>query len=387
MISRVLSHLALVYSGHVSSAELPLPHQQGLTADALLAGPRGRSLCVNLLGDRLAQDGRRVAGAWADALRAAGTGDTARCAEKLGECTRIAGLPGTPFGGGALMAGLQAAVDSARYWQEPDPEERGFADEVARAALRPVAEAVAAGVVAARARVSDVRWWTEPVDRGRQWYVQFLGEQSLPEPAPGGAADLVRAWRADTLGDERSAQDRPADPAAPYSGWWWSSPALSRLPVTTRARPGLGAVQLGLTEDGLGWESARCWPAGADDGARVYEIGGPGQWAELVERYPLDVSKSRRHDWWRVTGWAGQWLIPDYAAVAADWDAVHVTVAGYLATAGLAIPVGNGARTMLAGWDPDATWWINDVVSFTGPPRDWRRDERAPLGWTQAQRR
>ena len=103
----------------------------------------------------------------------------------------------------------------------------------------------------------------------------------------------------------------------------------------------------------------------------------PGQWAGLVDRYPLDVGRSRRHDWWRATGLTGRWLIPDYAAVATDWDAIHVSVAGYLATAGVATPVGAaagsaagaGARTMLAGWDPDATWWLNDVLSLTGPSR------------------
>jgi len=42
---------------------------------------------------------------------------------------------------------------------------------------------------------------------------------------------------------------------------------------------------------------------------------------------------SRRHDWWRVTGSAGAWMIPDWVAVAADYDAVHLTVGGYLTTA------------------------------------------------------
>jgi hypothetical protein len=42
----------------------------------------------------------------------------------------------------------------------------------------------------------------------------------------------------------------------------------------------------------------------------------PADWAELVGRYPIDVSRSRRHDWWRATGWAGRWLVPDFAAVA-----------------------------------------------------------------------
>ncbi len=40
---------------------------------------------------------------------------------------------------------------------------------------------------------------------------------------------------------------------------------------------------------------------------------------------------------------------------------------------------------MLAGWDPDATWWLNDILSIAGPPQDWRKDGQAPSGWTRAQ--
>ena len=93
------------------------------------------------------------------------------------------GLSGAPFDGSALLAGLQAAADVAMYWQEPDAEDRGWAGEAAREALKPVAEAVVAA-----AGVPDVRWWTAPVDRGHQRYTQFLGEHPLPEPMPAGAA-------------------------------------------------------------------------------------------------------------------------------------------------------------------------------------------------------
>jgi hypothetical protein len=367
----------------VSSGELALPGEYGLTADALLAGPSGRSLCVNLLDDRLtASSGRRrVPRVWVDALSAVRDGNAKRSARKLSECARVAGLSGTPFDGSALLEGLLAAVNMASYWQEPDDEDQGFAAEAAREALRPVAEAAAA----AAAGIPDVRWWTEPVDRSRQRSTQFLDKQPSPEPLLTGAAEAVAAWLADTRDDERSAHDRPEDPAASYSGRWWSSPAFSRLPMTTRGLPALGALGLAVVENELSWQSARCWPVAPQDHARVYEISGPGQWAELVDRYPLDVSGSRRHDWWRATGWAGRWLIPDYAAVAADWDAVHVSVAGYLTTAGTAIPAGGGARTMLAGWDPDATWWLNDVLSLTSPPEDWRKTTRHPFDWTQAQ--
>ncbi len=39
---------------------------------------------------------------------------------------------------------------------------------------------------------------------------------------------------------------------------------------------------------------------------------------------------------------------------------------------------------MLAGWDPDATWWLNDVLSFTSTPEIWRQDDRELFRWTQA---
>ena len=47
---------------------------------------------------------------------------------------------------------------------------------------------------------------------------------------------------------------------------------------------------------------------------------------------------------------AGTWR-----SVAAQWDGVHVSVAGYLSTARMAVDIGGGAATLLAGWDADQT--------------------------------
>ena len=362
----------------MSATEPPVSGQAGLTCDALLAGPRGRSLCTNLLDDRLTTLHGKVPRPWVHALHYLRAGDVSRGARLLRECVGLADLSRIPFDGGALLTGLAVAVGFASYSDEPDNEDQGFADEAARAALRPVAEAVITAM-----RTPGLHWWTAPVDRERQRYTQFLDDHPLPEPLLAGAPKLAAAWLADTLGYEHSAPDRPEDPAVPYGGRWWSTPELSRLPVTTRAIPTLGAVALPLTEAGLGWRSARCWPVAPEVSARVYEVHGPGQWTDLVSRYPLDVTKSRRHEWWRATGRAGHWLIPDYVAVAADWDAVHVSVAGYLTIAGIAIPAGDGTCTMLAGWNPDATWWLNDVLSPASPPEDWRRDNQAPFSWAR----
>jgi hypothetical protein len=198
-----------------------------------------------------------------------------------------------------------------------------------------------------------------------------------------GTAELLAAWRAATMEDERSAAERPADPAASYSGYWWSSPKWPSPVSTTRALPGFGPPQLIAIEDWPGWAEVRCWPLRPHRAARIYEITDPGDWAAVVARYPLEVTKSRRHDWWRVTGWAGTWLIPDYAAAAADHDAIHLSVGGYLTTAGRALPVA-GARCLLAGWDPDETYWLADVLTTAGPPARWIQDDSAQLGWRPA---
>jgi len=344
-------------------------------ADSLLSGPHGRALCCSVVLGRaggvarlhwLARSGD-VTGARSWLLAGAGAADLAALAGTGGEL--------------AFFADLADVVSQAVYWQQPfgAATDQVLADPAVRAALLPVAEAITAA--------PGTRWWTSPADRAGQRYAQFLGDHALPEPRLTGTAGTLAGWRSGMVADEeRAARERPDDPAFPVSGRWWSTPALSGLPVTTRALPGLGAARLALVEDGLGWPAARCWPLAPRAGARIYEIHAPDQWAELAGRYPLDVTRSRRHDWWRVTGWAGRWLVPDYAAVAADYDAVHVSVAGYLATAERALPVGGaggagGARTMLAGWDPDATWWLTDVLATAGPPADWVAGDVDGAGW------
>ena len=71
----------------------------------------------------------------------------------------------------------------------------------------------------------------------------------------------------------------------------------------------------------------------------------------------------------------------DFAAVAADYDAVHLSVAGYLTIAGRALSVNDG-HTVLAGWDPDQTFWLTEVLAASGPGTNWLDLDDGPLGWT-----
>jgi hypothetical protein len=167
------------------------------------------------------------------------------------------------------------------YWQEPDDEDLALADPVVRGALLPMAQALISAPAAS--------WWATPAATTHQQYVAWLAEGGSPPSITGATAELA-AWRTALIEEERAAQKRPKALTASVSGHWWSTPAHARLTSTTRSLPGLGAVGLALVEDGLGWEEARCWPMEPQTGARIYEVSGPAQWAELVARYPVEVT-------------------------------------------------------------------------------------------------
>jgi hypothetical protein len=346
---------------------------------SLLAAPRGRRLCFALIAATDGPGRASIGRAWEQVGFDSPGGEPAELAAEMAEAVSRtdwrAALAGMSESG--LVAPLAESVSWAMYWQPPDGVDRALAHEQVTEQLVPVAQAV----TGARA----AHWWASGVEMGSQQHVQAMGSDG--ELVLSGVAERLTAWLTGTADDERRAATRPADPAAPYSGYWWSSPRWPG-PVlsTTRALPGLGPLQLTVIEDWPGWDEVRCWPVTPARAPRVYEITGPGDWATLVARYPLEVTQSRRHDWWKVTGQGGTWLIPNYAAAASDYDAIHLTVSGYLTTAGRALPV-DDARCLLAGWDPDETYWLADILTSAGAPHGWVwRGEPQPGWWPEPAR-
>jgi hypothetical protein len=333
--------------------------------DAVLSGPRGRRFCAEIAcGDP---------DVGAALLRAAHSPGDEAARRRLLDALASSSAARSDVTEDRLLACLADAVAHARYWQEPDEEDVLLADPDVVRALRPTAAAAAAS--------PTWRWWSSPLDVDNQAHVHWTGRYPTEPPRLTGAADDLQTWRRETVEDERRAHGRPADPAAHHSGSWWSTPALQGLVTTSRALPGLGAAQLLLVEDDLGWSQARVQPLRPVHPPRVYEVTGPATWVELVKRYPLEVTFSRRHDWWRTARHSGRWFIPDWLAVAVDHDAVHLTVAAYLATPGRALSVEGGA-TLVAGWDPDSTYWLSDVLTAGGEPLTWqRRDDDGTQRW------
>ena len=269
-----------------------------------------------------------------------------------------------------LLDALAFATDWARYWQPPDEEDVMFAQPDIVGALHPVAAAVLDSPL--------TRWWDEPVDLDNQRMIARLpSNEKWPEstmPYRSAAVGLDQ-WRDHVLADEARSRTRRAErPDNTTGGEWWSTPLPSAALETSRGRDDVGALELLLEEDSFGGDEARVWPVSVRSTPRVYEITNPTDWARLVAVYPLPVPESKRSDWFDTTGEYHDWFIPDWAAVADDYDAVHLTLHGYLTTPGLAIPLAdNQGATVLAGWNPDATWWLNNGVAHVeDEPALWR---------------
>lgn len=257
---------------------------------------------------------------------------------------------------------LASVARAAEQWEPPLPG--GQAEP-----LRPLAEAVAGAPAAS--------WWWEPADLRHQ---RWLGCGHRRALARGGdVARAVEAAEEEAAAEEqamardwaRAPRGRRDGAEVIVTGTWWSGP-LGGTVWTSRGNVGdLPAIGLACAEDPLGEEGFEVWTVGIDPAARVYEVHEPGDWGRLAAACPRDVTASRRHDWGRWTGREGRWILPDWRSVAEQWDGVHVSVAGYLNTAGMAVDTADGAATLLAGWDADQTLWLRDVFTGTSQLTTW----------------
>jgi len=360
-----------------------------LTAVDLVGTVRGRRLCYELA--QRGSNGDEIRMAMFDETRRVhgGRGDLGRSVSYLVAVTADGSAPQLPSARalsdvltGAdpdlavrpskLLAALSDTVTSAMGWQPPHAEDVVLAYPAVRAELVQIAVAVLGA--------PDARWWSEPLVRDAQVRTWFE-PATVADPPRGTAAERLQHWRAAVVEQERTAaRYRTENPNTALGGAWWVTPSLAGLQMTTRALGEAGSASLWLTEDELGWESADLVPCTVDPAARVLEIDGPGAWESLVATYPLNVTSSRGPDWFgAVEPREGKWLIPDWSAVAADYDGVHVSVLAWLTTSGQAVPVGPGTTTTLAGWDPDATWWLGDALRPAETSRHWVRKDQTWL--------
>ena len=124
------------------------------------------------------------------------------------------------------------------------------------------------------------------------------------------------------------------------------------------------------------------WRLDIESEARVYTVNGPTDWEQLVAAYPL-ARGQRPNSSWELPGpnqsgvvdelmavdgqqvmrtKLNRFVEPNWDQVADDWDAVHLTWAGFLTTEGLIIDLGHDDIAMLRNWHSERTLWLNPVL-------------------------
>lgn len=276
-----------------------------------------------------------------------------------------------------LRHALVAAVDSARYWQDPDGADILAATPEMVTELHRVASHIAVSPF--------ITWWYTPVDIWAQYAVRW--EDTPLKTIPDNIQATLLAARQEIQNDERQAQaELDADPRLGVGGEWWSHPDF-RLPSSTRLLGNGGPAGLWFVEDSFGWERADSVKLIVPPGVRVFEIEGAADWVELCARFPLEVTAQKRREWYSLTGHAGRWVVPDWVQVAAHYDAVHLQVGAYLAVAGVAIPIDDntGTASLIAGWNPDETYWLSSNIAYGQQYTRWElRDDGTDMVWELA---
>ena len=236
---------------------------------------------------------------------------------------------------------------------------------LAKEELRPVAEALVAAP-------GTATWW-EPAALADQRFLEWDGCPRVTGPAVEQAVrDGMRAER--TENEEGLRRRRPqGHPETRIGARWWSAPGFAPLTWTTTAAGDIPTIAFGHFIDTL-WPfketGATVWSFQIAPHARVLEITGPAEWQALVSRFPRDVTGTHDGEWRYWGGVPGPWRLPNWELVMEHYDGVHVSIGGYLAACGLALPV-EDAYTMLAGWIPGATVWMRDLADASGPLGRW----------------
>ncbi|MET4782737.1 hypothetical protein [Glaciihabitans sp. UYNi722] len=186
-------------------------------ADELLSGPRGRRLCLRVATSVNGQ-------VWTAMRYAAKQPADDNLLSALVRVLRdIDPTSIATTDEKALLLPLAESVDAARYWQEPDEEDRLLTNPTIVEALRTIAQALASA--------PSATWWSSPVALTQQRHVTWLDEGYDVSLSLVDAAGKLERWKATTQLNERKARLRAL--SVPISGDWTSSPTWL-LPTTTR---------------------------------------------------------------------------------------------------------------------------------------------------------
>ena len=275
-------------------------------------------------------------------------------------------LTASPLGCAFLLIMNESGI-SADVAATPSVSLRALADAVSETSIwQPLYPRVAEFILSRGGRLRDLArailespasdWWFAPIDRDAQTW-------AAPYRAPADVAPTPTMFNA---------------PKRPMTRWeQWANKSENGLYTSTLlddTTAMLSALDSGMASDLMISYPVRSWRLRAADTARVYEIRGPLDWHSLCARYPaqglLDASdepeviqNENMYSLLRVEGEAryataiDRLLAPNWAAVAADWDGVHMTFGGLL-TCDKARVAAAAGWSMNRFWDLEQTLWL-----------------------------
>lgn len=197
-------------------------------------------------------------------------------------------------------------------------------------------------------------WWFDDIDLNAQAWVS-IHWTNPPLKFIYGTPPNTMAW------------ERPRNP----SGRWerYAQKIFTNPPQVTSTLygPHLTSKLVGyedrvgdyMCEFPLAWWSMRFL-----EEVRVFEIHGSADWHDLCVRYPAKGTKDSR-------------LVPNWGAVAEEWDGVHLSLGGFLAAEQNRYESAAG-WSMLDFWHAEQTFWLRALKTETERQPDFDRGMGPP---------
>lgn len=140
--------------------------------------------------------------------------------------------------------------------------------------------------------------------------------------------------------------------------------------VTSTAVDGSSSLLAGRAYDAADWPlepPIQQFRLDVSPAARVFEVDGPDAWHRLCAAYPAAREVRRPEPTGPHRGWSpypgapspgmDDRLVPDWSALARDWDAVHLPLGGLLTSEQVRVETSVG-WTELWGWGAEQTVWL-----------------------------
>lgn len=200
--------------------------------------------------------------------------------------------------------------------------------------------------------VPEAGWLFAPLDRSAQLW--FSEDGNPPDPSK------LLTPSAEWANSERYHQEPMNYQRGSFRMAFFSSTAVE----------GSTSVLIGRVLEAIDWPvqpPVQQFRLVVSSSARVFEVDGPDAWHRLCVAYPAPPYEPEPVPEGHV-GWSpypgadpplglDDRLVPDWSAVARDWDAAHVSLGGLLASEQVRVDTPAG-WTELWGWGAERTVWL-----------------------------